>query len=123
MKAPQSQPNMMTMEEIWPEEYEKLLNIGELLEAHYRDVCDFEFTVEKGRLYILNVRRSKRTHIANLRFAFQFYQEGKIGLPEALNRICPDDVEVLVRPKLINKEGLNHLGSGLPASPGAASGR
>lgn len=113
----------MSLEERWPNLYDQLLDVREILESNFRDVCDFEFVVEQGRLYILNARPAKRTPEANLSFALQFFQEGKIGLSEAVGRVSPTDIEALVRPEITNKAALHKLGIGLPASPGAATGR
>jgi len=113
----------MTLKERWPKVYKHLLEVRDSLETHFRDVCDFEFTVEEGRLYIVNVRPAKRTREANLRFALQFYQEGKIGLSEAVARVSPEDVEAIGRPEIVNEGALDILGTGLAASPGVATGR
>jgi len=113
----------LTLEERWPSVYAELLDIRRVLEKRFGCVCDFEFTVEDGRLYILGVRKAKRTRVANLRFALQFFEEGVIGLSEALARIDASDILEFVRPAIANLDQLDLLGRGLPASPGAAVGR
>ena len=123
MTPQKEKPTYETMQDVWPEVYEQLLCIGEHLEEHFKDVCDIEFTVENGKLFVLNVRRARRTPQANLQFAIQFYQEGKIQLSEAIDRVRPEDIEILVRPAINNRSTLTHLGNGLPASPGAATGK
>jgi len=113
----------MTLRERWPQVYEHLLNVRDILETHFRDACEFEFTIEKGRLYILNARSARRTPEANLRIALQFFQERKIGLSESVARVSPSDVEAFVSPEIVNEGALDLLGTGLPASTGAATGR
>ena len=112
----------MTLEEKWPHIYKELLEIKDTLEDHFKDVCDIEFTVEKGRLYILGVRIAKRTSRANLKFSIDFFNEGKIDLNEALSRIHTFDVKNFLKSKILNLSELQLIGKGLSASNGVATG-
>ena len=113
----------MTLKDRWPDLYKELLNVKDILESHYRDVCEYNFVVENGRLFILGARVGRRNARANILFALQFFQEGKIDLGEAIERIPPESIEDIVKPKIINKASLYFLGRGMSASPGAATGR
>jgi len=108
---------------LWPHVYERLFEIRNILETNFRDVCDLEFTIQKGHLYILGTRIAKRTSKANLRFALQFFNEGKINLSEAVSRVRPDDVEAFLTPNIVNLDELVFVGTAMPASPGIATGR
>jgi phosphohistidine swiveling domain-containing protein len=112
----------MTLEKKWPHLYKELLEIKDKLENHFRDVLEIDFTVENGRLYILGVRIAKRTSRANLKFAIDFFAEGKIDLNEALSRIHPFDIENILIPEISNLSGLLLISKGLPASPGVETG-
>ncbi len=112
----------MTLEEEWPHLYRELLEIKDKLEDHFKDVCEFDFTIENGKLYILGARIAKRTSRANLKYAIDFFNEGKTDLNEALSRIHPFDIEDRLRPKISNSSALRLIGNGLPASNGAATG-
>lgn len=111
-----------SLERQLPDVYQQLLQVRESLESHFRDVCDIEFTVQDGRLFILNARPAKRTPCANLKFALQFLSEGKIGITDVLDRVKLADVEDFIRPEIRNKSSLALLGRGLPACAGAATG-
>ncbi len=104
--------------------YVELYRIAKTLENHYREVQDMEFTIENGKLYILQTRTGKRTPEANVRFALDFLKEGKIDEREALLRIKPSDLEVLLKPTfdLDSLKNAEVLTQGLAASPGAAVG-
>ena len=104
--------------------YTQLYNIAKSLEDHYKDVQDMEFTIENGKLYILQTRNGKRTPEANVKFALDFLKEGKIDEKEALLRIKPSDLEVLLKPTfdLDALKNAEVLTQGLAASPGAAVG-
>ncbi len=104
--------------------YNQLYTIAKNLENHYKDVQDMEFTIENGQLYILQTRNGKRTPEANVRFALAFLREGKIDEKEALLRIKPSDLEVLLKPTfdLDALKNAEMLTQGLAASPGAATG-
>lgn len=89
-------------EEKWSHIYKELVEVKDKLEAHFKDVCDFEFTVENGKLFILGVRIAKRTSRANLKFSIDFFKEGKIDLNEALSRIHTYDINNISKPEIIN---------------------
>ena len=108
-----------------PEVFAQLRDITARLERHYRDVQDFEFTVEEGRLFMLQTRRGQRTGIAAVRIAVDMVEEGLITKREAIERVEPEHLDQVLHPVLDAKERRRHevLGTGLPASPGAAAGR
>ncbi|NLW17497.1 MAG: pyruvate, phosphate dikinase [Firmicutes bacterium] len=106
-----------------PEIYEQFTHICQLLEKHYRDMQDIEFTVEKGKLYILQTRAGKRTTAAAIRIAVEMVQEGMLTKEEALMRIEPSDLDQLLHRRIDPQAQVDVLAKGLPASPGAASGR
>ena len=112
----------MTLEEKWPHVYKELVEVKDILETHFKDVCDFEFTVDNGRLFILSVRIAKRTSRANLKFSIDFFKEGKIDLNEALSRIHTFDINNILKPEILNSSELQLIGKGVPASNGAATG-
>jgi pyruvate,orthophosphate dikinase len=107
-----------------PEAYAQLREITSRLERHYRDVQDFEFTVEEGRLFMLQTRRGQRTGMAALRIAVDMEEEGLITKEEAIGRVLPDHLDQVLHPVLDPKERKRFplLARGLPASPGAAAG-
>ena len=108
-----------------PHIYDQLIQIVKGLELHYRDMQDCEFTVEEGKLYILQTRNGKRTGHAALKIAVDLVHEGLINKPTALTRVEPDQIAQLLHPNF-TKDALAEgevLLSGLPASPGAASGK
>jgi pyruvate,orthophosphate dikinase len=105
-----------------PEAYDQLYQTCELLEAHYRDMQDIEFTIERGRLYMLQCRVGKRTAQAAIRIAVDLVAEGKITREQALVRVEPGQVETLLHPRFDPHAKVEVLATGLPASPGAASG-
>ena len=107
-----------------PEAHGELDRALETLESHYRDMCDVEFTVEQGRLHILQTRSGKRTGAAALRIAVEMVAEKEIALTraEALARITPAHVESVIRDRFVDQEG-EVLARGLAASPGAAVGQ
>ena len=110
------------MEETMPEVFKELLEARERLERHYRDVQDLEFTVEKGKLYMLQTRTGKRTAAAAIRIAVDMAKEGLITKAQAVARIDPASLDQLLHPTLDPKAPRTRLARGLPASPGAASG-
>ncbi len=111
-----------SMERAMPEAYAELVRIYGILERHYRDMQDMEFTVEKGKLWMLQTRSGKRTARASLRIAVDLASEGLISQDEAVNRIDPASLDQLLHPMIDPKAERNVLATGLPASPGAASG-
>jgi pyruvate,orthophosphate dikinase len=108
-----------------PEAYDEFVRIGNQLESHYRDVQDLEFTIEKGRLYMLQTRIAKRTAAAAVKIAVQMVNEGVITRREAVERIEPAQVDQLLRATFDQKalRGATKIVNGLNASPGAAVGR
>ncbi len=112
-----------SMEEIMPGAYKELADIRGKLEAHYSDMQDMEFTIEKNRLWMLQTRTGKRTAGAALKIAVDMCNEGLIGKKEAVRRVDPAQLDQLLHPRLDPKAEKTVMGKGLPASPGAASGR
>ncbi|MDB5720463.1 MAG: pyruvate, phosphate dikinase [Alphaproteobacteria bacterium] len=111
-----------SMEESMPEVYGELARVFDLLERHYRDMQDIEFTVERGKLFMLQTRSGKRTAAAALRIAVEMAQEGLIDEDEAVLRVDPSALDQLLHPTLDPDAERNVIAKGLPASPGAASG-
>ena len=114
--------NKPSMERVMPEAYAELVRIYGILEKHYRDMQDMEFTVEAGKLWMLQTRNGKRTAKASLRIAVDLASEGLISQEEAVNRIDPASLDQLLHPTIDPKAERNILATGLPASPGAAAG-
>ena len=110
------------MESLLPDAYAELTSVMTHLEAHYRDVQDVEFTVERGKLWMLQSRSGKRTSKAALRVAVEMTNEGLIDKPEAIASIDPLSLEQLLHPALDPRAARQIVATGLPASPGAASG-
>ena len=106
-----------------PEAYNQLREITSRLEQHYKDVQDFEFTIQEGKLYMLQTRNGKRTGTAAVKIAVDMVHEGLLTTEEALLRVEPDQLDQLLHPILDESKGLKVLTTGLPASPGAAVGR
>ncbi|WP_334127713.1 pyruvate, phosphate dikinase [Sneathiella sp.] len=111
-----------SMEEIFPGVFQQLVDVYKKLEAHYRDMQDIEFTVQQGKLWMLQTRSGKRTAKAALKIAIDMVQEGLITKEEAVKRIDPASLDQLLHPTLDPKAKRNVIARGLPASPGAASG-
>lgn len=112
----------LSMEEAMPQTYTELAKVFDLLEAHYRDMQDIEFTVERGQLWMLQTRSGKRTAKAALKIAVDMAAEGLISEQEAVLRVDPMALDQLLHPTLDPDAVRDVLTSGLPASPGAASG-
>ena len=112
----------LSMEEIFPEVYGQLVAVYKSLEAHYRDMQDIEFTVQQGKLWMLQTRSGKRTAKAALKIAIDMVEEGLIDKEEAIKRIDPASLDQLLHPTLDPDAERNIIARGLPASPGAASG-
>ncbi len=112
----------LSMEEAMPEVYAQLAGVFETLETHYRDMQDIEFTVERGKLWMLQTRSGKRTAKAALKIAVDMANEGLITQEEAILRVDPMALDQLLHPTLDPKATRDVLTKGLPASPGAASG-
>ncbi len=111
-----------SMEQAMPEAYAELTRIYRALEKHYRDMQDLEFTVEKGKLWMLQTRSGKRTAKAALRIAVELANEGVVTKEEAVTRIDPGSLDQLLHPTIDPKAERKVIATGLPASPGAASG-
>jgi pyruvate,orthophosphate dikinase len=105
-----------------PEAHKELEEVASLLEKHYKDMQDIEFTIERGKLYILQTRTAKRTAKAAVNTAVDMYDEGLIDGGEAVSRVTPDQVEQLLHKQIDPEASYEVLAKGLPASPGAAVG-
>jgi pyruvate,orthophosphate dikinase len=112
-----------SMEEIMPEVFAQLEDVRHKLEKHFRDIQDLEFTVEKGKLFMLQTRNGKRTANAALKIAVDFVAEGLLTEDEALLRVDAASLDQLLHPTLDPKAERHVITKGLPASPGAASGK
>ena len=112
----------LSMEEAMPETFRELAGVFDLLENHYRDMQDIEFTVERGKLWMLQTRSGKRTAKAALKMAVDMAAEGLISKSEAVLRIDPMALDQLLHPTLDPAAVRDVITKGLPASPGAASG-
>lgn len=106
-----------------PEVYAQFVKICKTLEEHYRDVQDIEFTIERGKLYILQTRSGKRTAHAAVKVAVDLHEEGLITKEEALLRVDPASLNQLLHKQIDTSVKLEVIAKGLPASPGAASGK
>src|SRR6266568_1805259 len=111
-----------SMESAMPDAFEELTRIYTLLEKHYRDMQDMEFTVERGKLWMLQTRGGKRTAKAGLRIAVELANEGLISKKEAVSRIDPASLDQLLHPTIDTSATRDVIATGLPASPGAAAG-
>jgi pyruvate,orthophosphate dikinase len=112
-----------SMEEALPEVFTEFKSVVEKLETHYRDMQDIEFTVERGRLYMLQTRNGKRTAKAALKVAVDLASEGLITQEEAVMRVEPASLDQLLHPTIDPASPRDVVASGLPASPGAATGK
>ncbi len=123
------------LKEMFPDVYEQLKDTAEKLERHFKDMQDIEFTIMKGKLYLLQTRNGKRTGLAAVKIAHDMVQEGLIDKEEAILRIKPQDVEFCMFPRINWENPKKHtvkidgkiveaplIGKGLPAGPGAATG-
>ena len=110
---------------LMPEVYKQLRDITSSLEKHYRDIQDFEFTIQDGKLYMLQTRNGKRTGPAAVKIAVDMVNEGLIDKKEAILRVDPMQLDQLLHPVIApaSRKTLNKIATGLPASPGAAVGR
>src|SRR5205814_9229048 len=118
-----SRSALPTMEEVMPEVLAELYQIRSMLEDHYRDMQDIEITVQRGKLWMLQTRSGKRTAQAALKIAVALVEEDVITREEAVRRIEPASLDQLLHPTLDPKAKTAVLARGLPASPGAASGK
>jgi pyruvate, orthophosphate dikinase len=113
----------LSMEEAMPEVFESFCKLVGRLERHYRDMQDIEFTIEKGRLFLLQTRNGKRTARAALKVAVEMAAEGLITPEEAVSRVDPASLDQLLHPTIDPDAPRDVIAVGLPASPGAATGR
>ncbi len=117
--------NFPSLEEVMPDSFKELIGYETKLEGHYKDMQDIEFTIEQGKLWILQTRNGKRTGAAMVKIAMDMLREGMIGEKTALMRIEPMRIDDLLHP--VFEEGANDhanvIAQGLPASPGAATGQ
>ncbi|HEX2924980.1 MAG TPA: pyruvate, phosphate dikinase [Ruminiclostridium sp.] len=116
---------MEKMKEINPLAYSQFVEIAQTLENHYRDMQDMEFTIEKGKLFMLQTRNGKRTAAAALKIAVDLVDENMISKEEAVMKVDPKQLDALLHPNFEEKvlKGSSPIAKGLPASPGAATGR
>ena len=119
----ESGSNEAAMEEVMPKVYKQLAKVFIKLEKHYRDMQDIEFTVENNKLWMLQTRSGKRTAKAAIKIAVDMVKEKLISKKEAILRIDPNTLDTLLHPTLDEKIKKEVIASGLPASPGAASGK
>jgi pyruvate, orthophosphate dikinase len=111
------------LNEEMPEMYRQFAELAQKLETHYKDVQDLEFTIEKGKLYMLQTRNAKRTGAAAVRIAVEMVNEGVIDKKTAISRVEPAQLDQLLHPMIDPKAEIKVIGTGLPASPGAATGK
>lgn len=114
--------DLPSMEEVLPECYAQLADIRNILEKHYKDMQDIEFTIEKGKLFMLQTRNGKRTAAAAIKVAVDMVAEGLIDEKTAVLRVAPSQLDQLLHPSLDPKAEKKVIAKGLPASPGAAGG-
>ncbi len=114
-----------SMEEVMPKAFKELFQIQEKLEKHYNDMQDIEFTIQEGKMWLLQTRNGKRTGKAMIRIAMEMLEEGRIDEKDVIMRMEPEKLDELLHP-VFNKEAIKEavvLTKGLPASPGAATGQ
>ena len=119
----QAKVKAASMEEVMPNVYRQLHKILKKLEKHYKDMQDVEFTVENKKLWMLQTRSGKRTAKSAVKIAVDMVKEKLISKKEAVLRIDPNSLDTLLHPTLDEKSSINIIANGLPASPGAASGK
>ncbi|MGH3422752.1 MAG: PEP/pyruvate-binding domain-containing protein, partial [Streptosporangiaceae bacterium] len=113
---------LQDLEQIDPKSYAELMKIMKTLETHYKDLCDIEFTIERGKLWMLQTRVGKRTAAAAFRIAVQLVDQGMIDLDEALRRVTGDQLSQLMFPRFDAGSDVKRIAKGISASPGAAVG-
>ena len=121
-KDGKTSPDQRSLEEEMPQVYQELVDIYQKLEKHYRDMQDIEFTIQQGKLWMLQTRTGKRTAVAAIRIAVDMVEEGLITKEEAVMRIEPEQLNQLLHPRFDPKAEKIFLGKGINASPGAATG-
>ncbi len=112
-----------SLEESMPEAYDELVKVYKKLESHYKDMQDIEFTIQNGKLWLLQTRNGKRTAVAAIVIAVDMVEEGLIDKNEALMRLEPEGLDQLLHPWFDPKAEKKVIAKGLPASPGAATGK
>jgi len=122
LPAGNSAKDLPTLEEIMPESFAALSDIRDRLESHYKNMQDIEFTIQEGRLWMLQTRHGKRTGVAAIRVAAEMEAEGLVTRDEALLLVEPAHLDQLLHDQIDPDAELTVLGTGLPASPGAAQG-
>ncbi len=118
-----SESKLVSMEESMPELYKELFQICKKLEQHYKEMQDIEFTIEEGKLWLLQTRTGKRTAKASIKIAVDLVKTGVISKEEALNRIDVNNIDKILHPTIDENATYQVIASGLPASPGAAIGK
>jgi pyruvate,orthophosphate dikinase len=118
-----AEKTLPTLEAVLPKAYGQLVKVYQKLEKHYRDMQDIEFTIERGRLFMLQTRNGKRTAAAALKIAVDMVREKLITKSDAIQRIQPEQLDQLLHPTLDPKAKKDVIAKGLPASPGAATGQ
>lgn len=121
-KGQKMEGDLPSLEEVMPDVYQQLVEIYQKLERHYRDMQDIEFTIENGKLWILQTRTGKRTIKAAIKIAIDMVREGLIDEKTALLRVDPGQLDQLLHPNVDPLAKKNVIAKGLPASPGAAVG-
>ncbi len=122
-KATKKDESVLSLEEEMPDIYRSLEGIRSKLEKHYRDMQDIEFTIQEGKLWMLQTRTGKRTAVAAMRAAVEMVGEGLIAEAEAIQRIEPEQIDQLLHPMFDPKAEKKVVAKGLNASPGAATGK
>ena len=113
----------ISLEKLMPKIYENLIDLANKLESHYLDMQDIEFTIQQGKLWILQTRSGKRTSHAAIKIAVDMHEEGYITKKDAISRINPASLDQLLHPTIDQETEIEIIAKGLPASPGAASGK
>ena len=114
---------LQDLERIDKASFDQLMDIMRTLENHYRDLCDIEFTIERGKLWMLQTRVGKRTAAAAFRIAMQLVEQGLIDMDEALTRVSGEELVRLMFPRFDTGTGAKKIAQGISASPGAAVGK
>jgi len=112
-----------TMKDVLPQAYEELLKVYDILEKHYKDMQDFEFTIERGTFFMLQTRTGKRTAAAAIKIAVDMEEEALITREGAILRVKPEQLDQLLHKQIDVEANLEVIAKGLPASPGAAMGK
>ncbi len=115
--------HLPSMEKVMPQVYGELVGLYQKLEKHYKDMQDIEFTVQKGKLFMLQTRNGKRTAAAAMKIAVDMVHEGLIDKKKAIGRVTPEQLDQLLHPRLDPKVKKDIIAKGLPASPGAVTGK